>query len=372
MQLLKRIRLVGYKSIYDQTIELTPLNVVIGANGSGKSNLLSLFKMLEAMFAQQPNLSRYIAKIGGADSFFHYGVKQTQVAELEIKIQKASETYNYQTKFAPHSGSLVLHLAEEKLSVSGFSAINDTSDQTGLYRWESKLVSDADGGNQCVQEFLQLMRSCKLYHFHDTSPECAARQPCYVEANRFLYPDAGNLAAMLYLFQQKHPVAYRRITSAVRHVMPEFRDFILEPSRLNETQIILKWQHQRHDYEFGPHQLSDGSLRFIALATLLLQPKEHMPMLIALDEPELGLHPSALELLTGIIRSVSTHTQMLVSTQSQIFVDFFAPEEVITANCKEGRTEFNRLNPEKYQHWLEDYSLGELWQRNVISAGPYS
>ena len=218
----------------------------------------------------------------------------------------------------------------------------------------------------------ELLRSCRLFHFHDTSDSSAARKPCYVEANRFLYPDAGNLAAMLYLFREKHPTAYRRITATVRQMVPDFDGFVLEPSKLNEKQILLNWTHKGRDYEFGPHQLSDGSLRFIALATLLLQPEEKLPLLIALDEPELGLHPSALEVLSGMAKAASLHSQLIFATQSSVFLDHFEPENIVVVNSSIGHIRISEARRrESWRSWRADYTLGEIWEKNVVGGGPY-
>jgi predicted ATPase len=176
---------------------------------------------------------------------------------------------------------------------------------------------------------------------------------------------------MLYLFQQKHPAAYRRITATVRQIVPEFDEFVLEPSKLNEKQILLNWTHKDRAYEFGPHQLSDGSLRFIALATLLLQPEEKLPLLIALDEPELGLHPAALEVLAEMARTASLHSQVLFATQSSVFLDHFEPENVVIVNCHLGASEFRRLDAESLDAWRAEYTLGEIWEKNVVGGGPY-
>jgi predicted ATPase len=192
-----------------------------------------------------------------------------------------------------------------------------------------------------------------------------------VEANRFLLPDAGNLAAMLYLFREQHPQAYRRITATVRQMVPDFDGFVLEPSKLNEKQILLNWTHKGRDYEFGPHQLSDGSLRFIALATLLLQPEDKLPLLIALDEPELGLHPVALEVLSGIARTASMHSQLLFATQSSVFLDHYEPENIVVVNSRSGASEFQRLDAESLETWRHDYTMGEIWEKNVVGGGPY-
>jgi predicted ATPase len=179
------------------------------------------------------------------------------------------------------------------------------------------------------------------------------------------------VAAMLYLFQQRHPTAYRRITATVRQMVPDFDGFVLEPSKLNDNQILLNWMHKGRPYEFGPHQLSDGSLRFIALATLLLQPEDKLPLLIALDEPELGLHPSALEILAGMARAASLNCQLLFATQSSVFLDNFEPENVIVVNTREGTSEFQRLDAERLKAWVADYTLGEIWEKNVVGGGPY-
>jgi predicted ATPase len=176
---------------------------------------------------------------------------------------------------------------------------------------------------------------------------------------------------MLYLYHQRYPIAYRRIVAAVRAVVPYFDDFVLEPLRLNPRNIELRWRAKGAEYDFGPHQLSDGSLRMIALATLLLQPEEDLPALVLLDEPELGLHPAALRVLADLMRHAAEHCQLLVATQSAALVNHFTPDDIITVNVKDGASSFERLDAEKLKDWLDDYTLGELWERNVIGGGPY-
>lgn len=143
----------------------------------------------------------------------------------------------------------------------------------------------------------------------------------------------------------------------------------MEPRKLNEKQILLNWTHKSRDYEFGPHQLSDGSLRLIAIVTLLLQPQ--LPLLIALDEPELGLHPSALEIVAGIARSASSRSQLILATQSSAFLNLFESEDIVVVNSHKGESEFRRLDAEKLEEWRRDYSLGEIWEKNVVGGGPY-
>ncbi|MGO9597391.1 MAG: AAA family ATPase [Isosphaeraceae bacterium] len=370
MQMLKRVHVAGWKSIRDQTIDFTPLNVIIGANGAGKSNLLSLFKLLNAMLARTPGFRNYVGMNGYASSLLHYGSERTPFLELELTFDTdTGETCYFARWAAASTGALIftderVEFQRRDRSESQVVLLEEGHSETGL-------IQKADDGDRTAHVALQLLRSCRLFHFHDTSENCAARQPCSVEENRFLYLDAGNLAAMLYLFQEKHPTAFRQISATVRQMVPDFDAFALAPSELNPSKILLKWSHKDSDYEFGPHQLSDGSLRFIALVTLLLQPQEKMPLLIALDEPELGLHPAALEVLAGIAKSTSQRTQLVFGTQSATFLDHFEPENVVVVSSKSGESTFQRFDSENLDAWLADYTLGEVWEKNIVGGGPY-
>ena len=193
----------------------------------------------------------------------------------------------------------------------------------------------------------------------------------YIEENQHLNADGGNLAAMLYLYKQTKPLVYDRIKSTVRKIMPMFDDFVLEPQRLNPKNILLNWKQTGSEYLFGPHQLSDGTLRAMALITLFLQPQEDLPDVIILDEPELGLHPHAIEIITGLIRAASLKTQVILTTQSTTFLDHFEPEEIIVVDFEAGHSVFRRLEPEELKDWLEDYSVSELWEKNVLGGGPF-
>ena len=195
------------------------------------------------------------------------------------------------------------------------------------------------------------------------------RRANYLHDNHWLNTDAGNLAAMLFLYRATESIAYRRIVSTVRKIMPEFDDFDLEPSRLNPNNIMLNWRKRGSDYLFGPHQISDGSLRAIAICTLFLQPEDNLSDVIILDEPELGLHPHALEIIAGLIRAASSKTQVIAATQSQSFLNLFDPSEIVTVEARDGQSIFRRLEPDQLKDWLEDYSIGELWQRNVLLGG---
>ena len=369
MQILRSIRVAGWKSIKDQTLVFTPLTVVIGANGAGKSNLLSLFDLLDDLFDASLGFRRYVGMNGYADSLLHYGSGQTPVAELELAFEtRAGEIVYYAKWGAGIGGSLIF--SEERVTFVRTDSAKPTVIELGAGHSESHLLRAAEDGGETATA-LQLLRSCRQFHFHDTSENSAARMPSLIEANRFLYSNAGNLASMLYLFREQYPVAFKRIRATVRQMVPDFDGFILEPSALNRNYVSLKWAHKGRKYEFGPHQLSDGSLRFIALATLLLQPVEKLPMLIALDEPELGLHPAALEVLAGMAKATALQSQVILATQSSVFLDHFEPEDVVVVDTRCNASEFRRLDAKALEAWRADYTLGEIWEKNVVGGGPY-
>ena len=208
-----------------------------------------------------------------------------------------------------------------------------------------------------------------MFQFHNTPLRSDMRTPSYVDANGSLLSDANALASTLYLYRQNDSTTFRAITAVTQRIMPGFEQFILEPSKSDDTEIALKWKEANHDYEFGPHQLTDGVLRFITLLVLLLQPEEDQPKLIGLDGPEVGLHPRVLELLSDLVIAASNDVQVIVATQSSELLDYFDPSSVLVAERKGGATEFKNLDVKKLEPWLEKYSLGELWERNYFGGG---
>jgi predicted ATPase len=185
-------------------------------------------------------------------------------------------------------------------------------------------------------------------------------------------PDAGNLAAVLLRLRDMNDgSAYKRILSTIRLIAPFFDDFDLEPAGLNKRDIILNWRDKGSDQVFGPHQLSDGTLRAMCLVTLLMQPEDDLPDLIVVDEPELGLHPYALNVIASLFKKASHHTQVLIGTQSASFIDNFDVEDVIVVNREGKDSQFTRPDPAVLEAWLDEYSLGEVWEKNVIGGGPH-
>jgi predicted ATPase len=208
---------------------------------------------------------------------------------------------------------------------------------------------------------------CVVHQFHNTSETARIRQRWSVSDNEHLKEDGANLAPFLLRIREQHPAHYQRISGTLRQIAPFFADFVLVPE--GDT-ILLRWREFDNDVVFGPHQASDGTLRAMALVALLLQPTEELPAVIILDEPELGLHPRAISILAGLLQGVSSHSQVIVATQSPVLLDHFEPEQVIVAEREGSESVFRRLDPEKLASWLEEYTLSELWDKNVLGGRP--
>lgn len=366
MNSLKKLNLSGFKSIKSVDLELEPLNVLIGANGAGKSNLISFFKMLNEMMAGR--FQQYIGTSGRAQSLLHFGPKTTpQIgAELEFEVDNGIDAYEFRLF---HAAGDTLIFAEEKVSFLEAGRDFPRVDELGAGHQETRIDNAVREEKVTARVLKYLLDRCRVYHFHDTSATAGVRQSCYVGDSRWLMPDASNIAALLLRFREDNAAVYRQIVGTIKLIAPFFEDFILEPDA--SRHVILNWQEKGSDRVFGPHQFSDGTLRAICLITLLLQPKDELPKLIIVDEPELGLHPYALNVLAGLFSSVSLHTQVLISTQSSSFLDNFEPEDIITVDREGQESQFRRLSSTELDIWLEEYSLGEIWEKNIIQGGPH-
>jgi len=215
-----------------------------------------------------------------------------------------------------------------------------------------------------------LLNQCRVYHFQDTSPTARIRGACYIRDNHALLTDGGNLASVLLRLQNYNHSAYRRIVSSIRLIAPFFDDFVLEPGT-GDKEVLLDWREAGSDQVFGPHQLSDGTLRAMCLITLLMQPEDQLPKLTVVDEPELGLHPYALNVVASLFKKASHYTQVLVSTQSSSFIDNFDAGDIVVVIREGKESQFTRPDPAKLEAWLDEYSLGEVWAKNVIGGGPH-
>ena len=366
-QELDWITIKGFKSIASiEKLQLRAINVVIGPNGSGKSNFIGVFSFLHAI--RDGKLQDYVTKAGGAEKVLHFGSKVTKKIELHISFRE--EENQYSLGLSPTNAD-ELFPTEEMAYFWNKSNHPKGPYGTGVTRKGKEAgISDPPKRASIESYVASHLKSWRLYHFHDTSSSSPLKKTASVNDNRFLNPDGSNLAAFLYYLREKQESSYKLIRSAVQRVAPFFDDFQLQPLKLKPDTIQLEWRHKNSEAYFDASSLSDGTLRFIALATLLLQPQQYRPSVILVDEPELGLHPMAITILASLVRAASEKTQVILSTQSPLLLDHFEPEDVLVADRVEGSTQLTRLDKAKLGNWLEDYSLGQLWEKNEFGGRP--
>lgn len=361
---LDKLKINGYKSIKSLEISFSSINILIGANGVGKSNFIGFFNFVRKLVEKE--LELYVAQLGGANKILHFGKKFTK--ELNFSMLFAPNGYQA-TLLSDDRDGLIFkteagYFFADKIGYSGGTK-SYTLKSAGAK--ESNLPNKAHTGSP-LGHIVGYIQDWKVYHFHDTSKSSPMKQPCNINDYYSLAVDGGNLPAFLYFIKNHHEISYTKIVKTIQRVAPFFHDFILEPDVANRDMIKLRWKHKGSDLYFDANDLSDGTIRFICLTTLLLQP--NLPTMILLDEPELGLHPFALQILASLFRVASNKTQIIASTQSSTFADFFDIEDIIIADTKGNATVFKRLDTDEYKEWFEEYSVGEMWQKNLIGGVP--
>jgi predicted ATPase len=364
---LDYITVRGFKSIASvERLLLRPVNLLIGSNGSGKSNFIGVFSFLHAI--REGRLRDYVTRAGGAEKILHFGSKTTK--ELSVRLSFKDEVNQYELKLSPTEDD-GLYPTSETISFWDKSRFPKPYDDYLSPRENGREAGISDPKLEKIASWVRArMGGWRLYHLHDTSSSSPMRKTAKVSDNSFLRSDGSNLAAFLYYLQQKEEVSYSLIRRTIQRVAPFFEDFRLEPLRLQPDDIKLEWRHKNSDQYFDASSLSDGTLRFIALTTLFLQGGAHLPSVILVDEPELGLHPYAITMLASLIRQASKETQVIVSTQSSLLLDHFDPEDVLVANRVGSATSIKRLEAAQLSDWRDDYSLGQLWEKNEFSGRP--
>lgn len=360
---LDKLTIKGFKSIRElDGLELSNLNVLVGANGAGKTNLLSFFQMLRSLI--DGNLDDYVRESGGISDLLYNGRKGTDKMYFETYF----EPRGYRFTLKPGTGEGFALSDEARYYAHGelgWRELGTSNNNRSLLVEEAKRDSQ---DSQYSKPVYDTVRSWVVYHFRDTSLTAGMRHAEIVEDNEVLRPDASNIAPFLARLREEEKYVYKEIVNVCKLVTPFLDDFLLKPQKFGpKTKVALSWKTKGSDYPMQAYHFSDGSIRFICLATALLQPDP--PSSLIIDEPELGMHPEAIHILGELINSVAKATQLIVATQSPLLLDQFAIEDVIVVKRKDGQSTFERLNEEDFTVWLEDYSVGELWAKNVIVGG---
>ena len=365
---LDAITLKGFKTIRE-LVDFRPgsLTVLIGPNGAGKSNFISFFRVLNYLAVDPFSLQRHVGIQGGASKLLHDGPAITREIDVRLGLHSDVGEIDYEFRLAFAAGDWLI-FDDERYRIS-------RGDQPGTASWQTLGASDQESqlldfstSDDTAETIIGALLRISAFQFHDTSETSRMRTKADVKFGNLFMPDGANIAAVLYYLKRKEGNCYRRIVDTLRLILPFFSDFVLEP---DNDFLLLAWRERDSDQIFNGSQAADGMLRAIALVTLLLLPDEMLPNLLILDEPELGLHPYAINVIGGLIRAVSTKTQVIVATQSTAFVDCFEPEDIVVVEREGRESTFRRLeDTEELQEWLKEYSLSELWEKNVIGGRP--
>ena len=377
---IDQVRIQGFRSLADVELSGIPKAVVlIGANGSGKSNFIRFFEMLSWMLGPR-RLGEFVAMQGGADDQLFGGRRRSPEMSATVTMRTtAIEPITMQTSSVRYDYRISLAWAQPDRLIFTEEAFRGPTDEDwqhlGSGHTEAKIVEEipphASLANYrfTTQFIVSLLRSCSVYQFHDTSDGSNFKTSWDVEDNNHLLSHGGNLAAVLHRLEREDIKRYDRICQHISRILPGFDRFVIEE---NYGKVLLRWKSEKTDKTFGAHLTSDGSLRFFALVTLLNLPSEMLPDVLLLDEPELGLHPAAIALIGGMIKALARERQVIVATQSPLLVDAFDLNEIFVLDMEDGRTEFRkRLTQEAYRVWLdESFTSGELWQKNLLGGRP--
>jgi predicted ATPase len=357
-QRLTAITVEGFTSIRSARLDLRPLNVLVGANGSGKSNFIRTFELIGRIVDRELGLFTGLA--GGASNLLFGGPKTTEAIRLGLDFDQ-----NRYEALLTHSADDRFIFVDERIRYQQLG-VGFHEHAFGGGHQESLIRADLKPqAARIARDVIEAMRDCRAFHFHDTSRSAPVKRYGEDADNLELRPDAGNLAAFLRRLSVEYPTAYRRIVEAIRQVAPFFRDFVLVPEG---SRIRLRWRQVDQDVVFSADAMSDGTLRFTCLATLLLQPEP--PTVIVLDEPELGLHPAALYRLAAMVRAAPASSQLLLATQSVSLLDQFELDDLVVVDRVEGASVFSRPNPDELRQWLDEYSVGDLWAKNLLGGRP--
>lgn len=380
---IESIRIKGFRSLADVKIEALPgAAALIGANGAGKSNFIRFFEMMSWMLKSR-RLNEFVQFQGGADDQLFGGAEVSRHIEAEIAIRTDAGRNDYRFVLTYVQPDRFL-FTEEAFRFNSRSFPTEADWQyLGSGHEEAKIVEVAQSGDPVgnvnpitARTIVNLLRNCAVFQFHDTSDDSVFMKKWEADDSNYLRSHGGNLAAVLLRLEREDIRRFERICRLIGRVLPVFDRFQIEESY---GRAYLRWKAKGMDKTFGPYLNSDGSLRFFALTTLLNLPSEMLPDVILLDEPELGLHPAAVALVGGMIRALAVEKQIIVATQSPLLVDAFGLDEIVVLEMRDGKTEVRRFEKAKenkdgkgneYQSWLDEFTTGELWQKNILGGQP--
>ena len=361
---LEKVAVEGFKSLKKIDMRLNSVNIFIGANGSGKSNALGFFEMLSYMMSG--SLREYVRRKGGGDDLLFNGAKRTQSiwADLSFGSKTGHSDYRFRLSYTEDDA---LAFGEERYRFTPSGKPPYEWNNLGIGHEEAAIIAPEHHISAHITK--RMMQNCSVYQFHDTSPESRLKVGWDAEDVHYLKNHGGNLPSVLLDLQHNCSDNYGEIVRFMRRMLPIFKDFEL---KVLYGKASLRWMPQGDaDKSFGAHLTSDGTLRLMALTTLLCMPAERQPDIILLDEPELGLHPEAITLVAAMIKRVAVNKQVIIATQSPLLLNEFSIDDIVVAEMgDDGGTEFKRLAEKDFINWLDEFKAGDLWQKNLLGGNP--
>jgi predicted ATPase len=379
----ERLEVKGYRRLRRIDLSLRPFNVLIGANGVGKSSILEVIDLLaasadgvlEQTISHSGGVSSLITADGKTDSM-HLALHMPVTAEQPIVYQMsiASEGNGY---------SIVreeLTQQQDQGSEKPFRFLNANAAIVEYYKagakkpdrpnWEYKrmetALSQVPKMYKKPENFRNVLASsAEIYHTLSVSARAPVRLPQSMQPARTPGTDGEDLLSCLYLMRETERDRFEAVEDALRAAFPTFDRIDLPPAAAGS--LTLAWRDRSFVRPIFPHQLSEGTLRFLWLVTLLQSPE--LPAVTLIDEPEVSLHPEMLQLLAELMREASSRTQLVVATHSDRFVRFLDPDELVVCDLDEcGGTTVRRASDLDLDAWMKNYSLDQLWSMGRLGG----
>lgn len=407
MPIITNLTLENFKSFRDDVVNfpLRSLNIVIGRNGSGKSNLIRFFEMMRR--AADERLERTLVEMGGLEQVHHYSgdpIEDGVEWAFEFSgLQKVDNTHNNPNGSAMYRGVILAEphdytVAYEfytrppydrsqkqysflETSFGNIEMLNEThfenksgkNAEANYSEHELAIVQIRDKNRYpALDELREMLASWTIFRGFGSDALAnihRAQQLMPVSPLR-LEPFGTNLLSVLYALKNtaRYRNTYKELLETLRAAIPDFIDIDLPVVGGGMISLNYSSKYFGEDRAIPASSMSDGQLRFLGLAVLLSLPEP--PPLIAIDEPEIGLHPEMLPLLAGLLKEASKRTQIIVATHSPqlLSAEDITADDVIIAERENGSTKLERLSSERLAKWLERYSLGELWTRGTLDA----